>query len=206
MKSLLLQLIAIFTFSTLVSSCAKKDISNISSSETDPKIIKTCMKAADFKGFVEIMSGEKVQEKTNEDPLNDLKKNMKKIAARINNGMTMKDSTLFFQPLVDSLSLVENEYSKEEAVITSKKASELFVVIRQIFNARVQTIQQGINYPTCSYKPTEVGIEMFNKIYGSQAIIYEKTGMWGRTTCSNLEIYENQMFGAISSLLMTGSK
>ena len=194
MKRLLLPLLAAIALPSAVEA------------NVDPKIAEMCMKAVDFKGCVEIMSGGKVKRKMNEDSLNDLKQNMKKIAARINNGMTMKDSTLFFQPLVDALSLVENEYSNSEAVIASKKARELFVVIKQMFNARLETVQQGINYPTCSYEPTEVGIEMFNKIYGSQAIIYEKTGMWGRTTCSNLEIYENQMFGKIASLLITGSK
>ena len=128
MKRLLLPLIAIFTFLTMVSSCAKKDISNTPSSETDPKIIKTCMNAADFEGCVKVMT----KPKTPESNLSSSEQKLLDEIIKLPNRIT-RTSLINFQTSVrdfaDALSIAKFENPESKLVINSQKLLLSFDVL-----------------------------------------------------------------------------
>ena len=128
MKRLLLSFIAIFTFSTLVTSCAKKEISNNPSSQTDPKIIKACMSAADFEGCVKVMT----KPKTPESNLSPSEQKLLDEIIKLPNRIT-RTSLINFQASVrdfaDSLSIAKFENPKSELVINAQKLLLSFDVL-----------------------------------------------------------------------------
>jgi len=128
MKRLLFPLIAIFTFSTIVSSCAKKNISNTTSSETDPKIIKTCLSAADFEGCVRVMTKPKSLESNLTASEQKLLDEIIKLPNRITR-TSLSNFQASVRDFADSLSIAKFENPESELVINAQKLLLSFDVL-----------------------------------------------------------------------------
>ncbi len=105
MKRLLLPLLAALALPTAVSA-----------EKIDPEIVKTCMKAADFKGCVEIMSGGLKTNSKKQELLDEIKK----LPSRINN-TSLRDMSLNTQSFRDALALSTPEEVGEELYRNAKK-------------------------------------------------------------------------------------
>ena len=114
MKQYLIFLFASFSLSTALHA-------NI-----DPKIAEICMKATDFQGCVKTMSGSN----NNKSSLEELQNVMKQVAARLENGVSLKTSTDAFRPLVDQLAIVKDSYPDNELVVKALKAQSLFGILQ----------------------------------------------------------------------------
>ena len=85
--------------------------------QVDPKIAEMCMKAQDFSGCVQTMTGGGT---ATTDEVQKLRSVMKQVAARLDNGISYRDSTNLFQPLVDQLAMLkgnENELAVKSLLL-----------------------------------------------------------------------------------------
>ena len=92
--------------------------------EISPEVKATCMEAKDFVGCVQALSGGARIE--SDDGLAALRRAMKQVAARLDSGTSLRDSSITFQPVIDQLAIVKLDYPDSLAVKASVKASELF--------------------------------------------------------------------------------
>lgn len=91
--------------------------------QVDPQTHKQCLEAKDYAGCVKAFT---TPQQEIDDGLGGLRAAMKQVAARIRSGFSLRDSTLFFQPLTDQLALVSGKHPDSLAVQNAGKASELF--------------------------------------------------------------------------------
>ena len=131
MKKYLIFLFASFSLSTALHA-------NI-----DPKIAEICMKATDFQGCVKTMSGSN----NNKSSLEELQNVMKQVAARLENGVSLKTSTDAFRPLVDQLAIVKDSYPDNELVVKALKAQSLFGILQTYWYNSIyyKGIAMGLN-------------------------------------------------------------
>lgn len=142
--------------------------------QIDPKIKGECMKAQDFVGCVKALTGGVSVEPMDE--LDPLRNAMKQVAARLSSGTSLRDSTVTFQPVTDSLALVQAKYPDSLAVRSASKASALFDTLQLAWQSRINSLT-GSRYSTVYLcEPTEDGVKSFNSIIGSNAISYSVTG------------------------------
>ena len=92
--------------------------------EISDDVKATCMAAKDFVGCVKALSGDISDDSTDE--LTALRGAMKKVAARLSSGTSLRDSTITFQPVIDQLALVSDSCPNELATKAASRAVKLF--------------------------------------------------------------------------------
>lgn len=170
----------------------------------DPKIHKQCKDARDYAGCVKAFTTPQQQP---EDGLSGLRAAMKQVAARIRGGFSLRDSTLFFQPLTDQLSLVRSTHPESLAVESASKAEQLFSVIQTAWRLRINSLSMVMG-PTYSCTPTQQGVEGFNRVAGSQVITYSVSGggLFAIGCSASVgERHEAMMLSYVAGLLDSGS-
>jgi len=114
--------------------------------QVDPKIAEMCMKAQDFSGCVQTMTG---GDPTTTDEVQKLRSVMKQVAARLDNGISYRDSTNMFQPLVDQLAIAKDGNESELAVKVSSFAEILYNIMQESWynSIKYDGIALGANDP-----------------------------------------------------------
>ena len=136
--------------------------------QVDPKIAEMCMKAQDFSGCVQTMTGGGA---ATTDEVQKLRSVMKKVAARLENGVSYRDSTDTFQPLVDQLAVTKESNENELAVKVAEKAEILFNIMQESWynSIRYDGIALGANDP----------IRKWNLVVGTEHIAPLKERCFG---------------------------
>ncbi len=131
MKRLIIPLLSLITLPSSI-------LANV-----DPKIAEICLKATDFQGCVKTMSGST----NNKNSLEQLQNVMKQVAARLENGVSLKTSTDAFRPLVDQLAIVKDSYPDDELVVKALKAQSLFGILQTYWYNSIyyKGIAMGLN-------------------------------------------------------------
>jgi hypothetical protein len=175
--------------------------------QVDPKIHKQCIEAKDYAGCVKIFTS---PQQEIDDGLGSLRAAMKQVAARIRSGFSLRDSTLFFQPVTDQLALASGKHPESLAVQNASKAVELFNITQAAWQSRINTLQVGTyTGTTYSCEPTKRGVKAFNDAAGREALTYSvKGGLFGLVLWCNESVglgHEAMMLSHISGLLENGS-
>lgn len=175
--------------------------------QIDPEIAKQCKDARDFVGCVKAFS---TPPEPKDDGLSSLRSAMKMVSGRISSGFSLRDSTLFFQPVVDQLALVAGAYPESLAVTSAKKASDLFDVVQRSWQSRINTLSVGTYTGTLySCKPTEIGVKDFNAVAGREVVTYSvRGGLFGLTVGCQESVgvrHEALMLAYIRRVLDDGS-
>lgn len=172
----------------------------------DPKVAAQCKDARDFVGCVKAFSEPQQQP---DDGLGNLRSAMKQVSARIRNGFSLRDSTLFFQPLTDQLALVAGKYQDSLAVKSATKSAELFNITQAAWQSRINSLSVSQYMTTYSCKPTENGVRAFNDVAGTQAVNYSVKKGWLGIALFCMESvgtgHESMMLSYVSGLLESGS-
>lgn len=173
----------------------------------DPKIHKQCKDARDYAGCVKAFTSPPPQ---SDDGLSALRAAMKQVSARIRSGFSLRDSTLFFQPLTDQLALVQSTHRESLAVTNASKAEELFGIVQTAWQSRINTLSAGAYTGTLfSCSPTQQGVEAFNRVAGSQVVTYSVSGgLFGFTIGCQASVgegHEAMMLSYVAGLLDSGS-
>lgn len=175
--------------------------------QVDPKIHKQCKEAKDYVGCVKAFTS---PQQPADDGLKALRDAMKQVAGRIRSGFSLRDSTLFFQPVNDQLSLVRSSHPGSLAVKNASKASELFDITQIAWQSRINTLSVG-TYTGTNYscQPTKQGVEAFNKAAGVTAVVYSVSGgLFGLSLGCQESVgvrHESMMLAYIAGLLDSGS-
>lgn len=175
--------------------------------QVDPKIHKQCKEAKDYVGCVKAFTS---PQQPADDGLKALRDAMKQVAGRIRSGFSLRDSTLFFQPVNDQLSLVRSSHPDSLAVKNAGKASELFDITQIAWQSRINTLNTGTYTGTLySCEPTKQGVEAFNRAAGVTAVVYSvRGGLFGLTIGCQESVgvgHERMMLSYIAGLLESGS-
>jgi hypothetical protein len=175
--------------------------------QVDQQIHKQCKEAKDYVGCVKAFT---TPQRPRDDGLSDLRAAMKQVSARIRSGFSLRDSTLFFQPLTDQLALVSGKYPESIAVQNARKAEELFGILQAAWQSRINTLSHGSYLGTTySCEPTKKGVEAFNLAAGMQAVTYSVQGGLFGLAIGCLESvgrrHEGRMLSYVSGLLDSGS-
>lgn len=137
--------------------------------EISPEVKATCMEAKDFVGCVQALSGG-VKIKS-DDGLGALRGAMKQVAGRLDSGTSLRDSTLTFQPVIDQLAIVQEDYPDALAVKSASKASDLFDILQMAWQRRIDSLMtHGNGSVSYSCLPTGIGIKAFNGYFGSTVV------------------------------------
>ena len=110
-------------------------LANPAVAEISEDIKKTCMQAQDFLGCVKALSGG--SELDQQDELQALRNAMKKVASRIDSGISFKNSTSIFQPLIDELAIAAEVQPDSLAVKSSTRARELFKIAQSYWESKI---------------------------------------------------------------------
>ena len=97
--------------------------------QIDPKIHKLCSEAKDYAGCAKAFT---TPQQEPGDGLGALRASMKQVAARIRSGFSLRDSTLFFQPLIDQLALASEKHSDSLAVKNARKSAQLLTSCKRL--------------------------------------------------------------------------
>lgn len=173
----------------------------------DPATHKACSQARDYAGCVKAFS---TPQEPVDDGLGNLRAAMKQVASRIANGFSLRDSTLFFQPVTDQLALVSGRFPDSLAVKNATKSAELFNIVQSAWQSRINSLKWNqYTGTTYSCEPTKNGVKAFNYAAGSEVVPYSvKGGLFGIALfCfeSVGTMHESRMLSYIASLLETGS-
>ena len=136
------------------------------SAQIDPKIKAECMKAQDFVGCMKALSGNVELKNTSE--VENLRTAMKQVADRISFGTSLRESNLFFQPVIDNLALAKEKEPNSLAVRSSSKAAELYGVVQGGWQARIDSYRGGAESYSC--RAVQTAIDRFNAIVGAKVI------------------------------------
>lgn len=172
----------------------------------DPATHKACSQARDYAGCVKAFS---TPQEPVDDGLGSLRAAMKQVASRIANGFSLRDSTLFFQPVTDQLSLVSGKYPDSLAVKNAAKSAELFNIVQAAWQSRINTLSVNQYMTTYSCEPTKRGVKSFNDAAGYEAVSYSvRGGLFGLTLFCHESVgtgHESLMLSHISRLLEAGA-
>ncbi len=163
----------------------------------DPKIAEMCMKAQDFSGCVQTMTGGGT---ATTDEVQKLRSVMKQIAARLDNGVSYRDSTNMFQPLVDQLAVAKDGNENELAVKVSSVAEILFNIMQESWynSIRYDGIAIAANEP----------IGRWNSVIGAENIKPLKVrNMLGLQTVDKVDqkVSVRLMYNFVSGILKEGA-
>jgi hypothetical protein len=154
--------------------------------QVDPKIAKQCKDARDFVGCVKAFS---TPATAPDDGLQDLRGAMKKVAARLAAGTSLSDSTLTFQPVIDSLALVESTKPDALPVREARRAANLFGIMQSAWDLQIKAkayrlsqYMQGEEIYECSV--LKQAADAFDSAYGAPIINWSfKKGLFGISAC-----------------------
>ena len=135
-------------------------LANPAVAEISEDIKKTCMQAQDFLGCVKALSGGSELDQQNE--LQALRNAMKQVASRIDSGISFKNSTSIFQPLIDELAIAAEAHPDSLAVKSSTKARELFKYAQSYWESKI--FYPGINVSA------RLDLAKFNLAVGSEVV------------------------------------
>ena len=176
--------------------------------QIDPKVAKQCKDARDFVGCVKAFSTPQVLTPV-DDGLDGLRNAMKAVSGRIDSGFSLRDSTVFFQPVTDQLAINRDKYPSSLAVKNSAKALELFNIVQSAWQSRINTLRVSQYFTTYSCGPTKNGVALFNQVAGSEVVSFQVTGsIFGLSLGCQESVglgHESLMLTYISSLLKQGS-
>ena len=204
-----------YYFEKFVELKTKNSTNNFSaaSKKIADEVKKTCMDARDFVGCVKALGTS--NDVSESDDLASLRRSMKKVSARLVSGTSLRDSSEVFQPVIDDLALVEDEYPDILSVKAAAKASRLFDILQSAWQGRIDTLSvhkyAGTRY---SCMPTQNGIDRMNAVIGSQAIspgssMQDSTLaiMFAGGACheGTVEYHEGMMMSFIAGVLKEGS-
>jgi len=133
---------------------------------------------------------------------------MKLVAARILSGLSLRDSTLFFQPVTDQLALARGKYPTSLAVQNASKAAELYNITQTAWQSRIGTVSVTPYWTTYSCEPTKRGVREFNGVAGVEAVTYAVKGGFLKSFTCQASVglrHEGMMLSYISGLLESGS-
>jgi len=173
----------------------------------DPATHKACSQARDYAGCVKTFS---TPQEPVDDGLGNLRAAMKQVASRISSGFSLRDSTLFFQPVIDQLALVSGRFPDSLAVKNASKSAELFNITQTAWQSRISSLKWNqYTGTTYSCEPTKNGVKNFNDAAGSAVVPYTvKGGLFGIALfCfeSVGTVHESRMLAYIAGLLESGS-
>ena len=179
------------------------------SAQVDPKVAKQCKDARDFVGCVKAFSTP-ITPTPVDDGMDGLRNAMKAVSGRIDSGFSLRESTLFFQPVTDQLAITRDKYPSSLAVKNSAKALELFNIVQSAWQSRINSLSVNqYTGTTYSCEPTKNGVALFNQVAGSEVVPYQvKGGIFGFTLFCFESVglgHESQMLSYISNLLKQGS-
>jgi len=176
--------------------------------QIDPKIAKQCKDARDFVGCVKAFSAPPAPTPV-DDGLDGLRNAMKAVSGRIESGFSLRESTLFFQPVTDQLAIARDKYPSSLAVKNSAKALELFSIVQSAWQSRINTLRVNQYFTAYSCAPTKDGVAQFNQVAGSEVVPFRVTGgIFGLSLGCQESVglrHESLMLSYISSLLKQGS-
>ena len=179
------------------------------SAQIDPKIAKQCKDARDFVGCVKAFSAPTTLAPV-DDGLDGLRNAMKTVSGRIDSGFSLRESTLFFQPVTDQLAITRDKYPSSPAVKNSAKAVELFNVVQSVWQGRINTLTIYDRRTIYACEPTKSGVALFNQAAGIEAVTYSvsRGGVFGISLGCYESVglmHESLMLSYISNLLKQGS-
>lgn len=175
---------------------------------------KICMDSRDFVGCVEVLGGG--VSKKESDELKELRDSMKKVSARLFSGTSLRDSSLVFQPVIDSLALATDNHSEALAVRAATKASRLFDILQSAWQGRIDTLRVVDNYGGTRYScsPTQRGIDRMHYEIGSRAVMTSgrlkdsalaTILVGGSCTESTVKFWERNMLNFVAGVLKEGA-
>ena len=175
------------------------------SAEISEEVKATCMDAKDFVGCVQALSGKVPNESS--DDLQSLRDAMRQVSARIGFGSSLRDSTLFYQPVIDAYALAVVNNPDALPVKAAAKATQLFDLVQIAWQARINNKRSydefGILYPL---KITRDAVKAFNKSVGSDVVEYKQHGnFFGQTSRKTGYVNEGKMMEFIQGILLEGS-
>ena len=164
----------------------------------DPKVAKICMKAADFQGCVNAMTG-----KSSNNNLDNLRKAIKILPNRLSN-TNLRDFTANTQQFKDALSLIDIDDLK-----TQEEKDFYFMSVRisnmvdALQNAWSRRINDGTYYGDYGYKSyycsvLKPGVVKFNLAAGDNRVVYNGV-VRGLFQIENCTPQEGQMINVITS-------
>lgn len=125
-----------------------------------------------------------------QDGLTSLRQSLKQVAARLRAGTSLRDSTLTFQPVVDSLALVAGLHDDTDTVQKAKKATALFEAYQFAWQTRIDNTAYSMNqYASGGYKfygckALKLTADNFDNVVGYTAIGWSyKKGLLGSHVC-----------------------
>lgn len=178
--------------------------------EISPEVKATCMEAKDFVGCVQALSGGVKIE--SDDGLGALRSAMKQVAARLQSGTSLRDSTLTFQPVVDQLAVVKDEYAASLAVKAASKSVDLFNILQASWQSRISTLNVGSGqFSTTTYScySTKDGVSKFEAVVGSPVVGWKVSwGLFGIAAGCQESVglrHERKMMNFVIGVLKEGS-
>lgn len=175
--------------------------------QVDPVTHKQCVEARDYAGCVKAFTSPQTGI---EDGLEGLRAAMKQVAARVRSGFSLRDSTLFFQPVTDQLALVSGKYPDSLAVRNASKGAELFDVVQSAWQARINSLVRGYaGMIIYNCEVTKRGVERFNLVAGTEAVRYSvRGGLFGLVLGCQESVglgHEEMMLSYVATLLDSGA-
>jgi hypothetical protein len=109
---------------------------------------------------------------------------MKQVASRLRAGTSLRDSTSTFQPVVDQLALVESSNPQDLAVVSARKASNLFNALQTAWGVRIRATQTVYGEKFYNCKILKMSANAFNSIAGADSFSWNyKKGLFGIDLC-----------------------
>ena len=178
------------------------------SAQVDPKVAKQCKDARDFVGCVKAFSTPTTSTPV-DDGMDGLRNAMKAVSGRIDSGFSLRESTLFFQPVTDQLAITRDKYPSSLAVKNSAKALELFNIVQSAWQSRINSVSVNQYFTAYGCAPTKDGVALFNQVAGSEVVPFRVSGgIFGLMLFCQESVgrgRESLMLSYISNLLKQGS-
>ena len=153
------------------------------------------------------------QKNEREQKLENLKNAMRQVAGRLSAGTSLRDSTLTFQPVIDSLAIAEQSHPDSSVVFDAQKASRLFDVLQTAWDTRIKAYSkdfseayQGGNVYNCEM--LKLTADEFDRVNGYPVINFSyKKGFLGMTICKVPygQLPEDHMYPVIQRILRSGA-
>lgn len=156
--------------------CAAVLISPPAHSQAPGKLYKECLKAADYKGCVQVLTQGATQAPAQPSAIDRLRASLKVLPSRVEN-TNLRDFNTNTQDFTDSLALVETSSLKKGADLElyngALRIQKMLDALQSAWSTRIHEgtgYTSGSNYYYCSrLKP---GVENFNYVAGRNAVVY----------------------------------
>lgn len=177
--------------------------------QADPKTHKLCKEARDYAGCVKAFTTPTAPQ---EDSLAPLRNAMKQVAARLEAGTSLRDSTGTFQPVIDQLAIVESSQPDALAVQKAKLASRMFDALQLAWETRIKAYnysfnQYGVN-TVYNCQALKMTVDSYNSIPDAPYINWDfNKGLFGMTLCKveSYQLPEIEMARNVVTVLKQGA-